>query len=226
MFLFDHGRYLHEASERRPQRDFFQRAFSLLTRNGISGDYLEFGVGSGGSFAFACTYARQAGHPARLWAFDSFEGLPSSNDPRDSHPLWQTGNFAAPLERFLDSCATNRIPRNRFEIVKGFYSETLSSHSPHYDRLPRDIAFAYVDCDMYTSTKAVLEFLKPRLKHGMILAFDDYFCLSSNATSGERLAFLEMKSAVPQFHFLPYIQFKTLATSFVVEDRSYLPREK
>jgi hypothetical protein len=150
--------------------------------------------------------------------------LPYSDDPRDSHPLWRAGNFAAPLERFLDSCATNRIPGSRFEIVNGFYSETLSCNSPSYDRLPRNIAFAYIDCDMYTSTKSVLEFLTPRLKHGMILAFDDYFCLSSNATSGEWLAFLEMQSAVSQFQFLPYIQYKTFAASFIVEDRSFLKR--
>jgi len=123
MFVF--GRYLHELAERRPQRDFFRRAFTLLTLNGISGDYLEFGVGSGVSFGYAYRYAFRAGHSAHLWAFDSFEGLPSSDDPRDSHPLWQAGNFAAPLERFLDSCATDGIPRSRFEIVKGFYSETL-----------------------------------------------------------------------------------------------------
>jgi O-methyltransferase len=222
-FVFNHGRHRYGVEEGRPRRDFFRRAFTLLTENGISGDYLEFGCASGTSFGYAYQYARRAGHRARLWAFDSFEGLPRSDDPRDRHPLWRTGNFAAPLDRFLEHCAMRGIPLDRIEVVKGYYSDTLSATSPLYDRLPQDIALAYVDCDLYTSTKSVLDFLAPRLKHGMILAFDDYFCLSSEAVAGERLAFLEMEGALSQFHFLPYIQYGTAALSFIVENRALLP---
>jgi O-methyltransferase len=222
VFVFDHGRYRYLAEEGRPRRDFFRRAFTLLTENGISGDYMEFGCASGTTFGYAYRYARRAGHPARLWAFDSFEGLPFSNDPRDRHPLWQEGNFAAPVDQFLEHCAIRGIPANRIEVVKGFYSDTLSPESAIYKRLPTDIAFTYVDCDLYTSTKSVLDFLAPRLKHGMILAFDDYFCVSSQAVAGERLAFLEMESALSRFNFLPYIQFGTAATSFIIEERSML----
>ena len=223
IFVFDHGRYRYLAEEGRPRRDFFRRAFTLLTECGISGDYLEFGCASGTTFGYAYRYAHRAGHPARLWAVDSFEGLPSSDDPRDRHPLWQAGNFAAPVEQFLEHCAMRGIPASRIEVVKGYYSDTLSPISPFHDRLPRDIAFAYVDCDLYTSTKSVLDFLAPRLKHGMILAFDDYFCLSSQAIAGERLAFLEMEGELSQFHFLPYIQYGTAALSFIVEDHALLP---
>jgi hypothetical protein len=222
-FVFDYGRFRYLAEEGRPRRDFFRCAFTLLTENGISGDYLEFGCASGTTFGYAHRYASRAGHPARLWAFDSFEGLPPSDDPRDRHPLWQAGNFAAPVDQFLERCAMRGIPASRIEVVKGYYSDTLSATSPLYDRLPQDIAFAYVDCDLYTSTKSVLDFLAPRLKHGMILAFDDYFCLSSEAAAGERLAFLEMEGALPQFHFLPYIQYGTAALSFIVEDHALLP---
>jgi hypothetical protein len=223
-FIFDHGRYRYAADEARPRRDFFRRAFTLLTENGISGDYLEFGCASGATFGYAYQYARRAGHPACLWAFDSFEGLPGSDDPRDVHPLWQAGNFAAPLDQFLERCEMRGIPSDRIEVVKGYYSDTLTPISPFHDRLPQDVALAYVDCDLYTSTKSVLDFLVPRLKHGMILAFDDYFCMSPQTVAGERLAFLEMEAALSQFHFLPYIQFGTAAISFLVEDRSLLPQ--
>ena len=49
---------------------------------------------------------------------------------------------------------------------------------------PTNIALAYIDCDMYSSTKTVLEFLLPRLKHGRTLAFDDYFCWADDRVSG------------------------------------------
>jgi hypothetical protein len=138
-----------------------------------------------------------------LWAFDSFQSLPSSDDPRDSHPLWTKGNFASSLASFLDQCKTEGIPRDRFEVVKGFYSHTLSPESPGYERLPKDAALVYVDRDLYTSTKAVIDFLTPRLKHGMIVAFDDDFCASADAIAGERLAFLKLQKAMPRFRFLP-----------------------
>ena len=48
---------------------------------------------------------------------------------------------------------------------------------------PTDIALAYIDCDLYSSTMPVLEFLLPRLKNGMIIAFDDYFCWSATQLS-------------------------------------------
>lgn len=221
-FISDHKRYRREAEKWRSQRDFLRRAFRLLALNGISGDYLEFGVAWGNTFAYAYDGACRAGHPARLWAFDSFEGLPASDDPRDNHPQWQAGNFAVSLDRFLDRCKTAGIPRNRIEIVPGFFSDSLAASSPGYDRLPEDIAIAYIDCDMYTSTKSVLNFLAPRLKHGMVLAYDDYFCLSSKALAGNRHAFLELQKEVPQFNFLPYIQYGMCSTSFIVESRSLL----
>jgi hypothetical protein len=42
------------------------------------------------------------------------------------------------------------------------------------------VALACVDCD---------------IKHGMIVAFDDYFCWSSTQISGERRAFVEFVAA-------------------------------
>jgi hypothetical protein len=108
-------------------------------------------------------------------------------------------------------------------MIPGFYSETLSSSFAEYGRLPNDVELAYVDCDLYTSSKSVLDFLEARLKHGMILAFDDYFAHSSSAIPGERLAFLELQESSTGFRFLPYIQYGTMAMSFIVEKRELLP---
>ena len=56
---------------------------------------------------------------------------------------------------------------------------------------------AYIDCNLYSSTVTVLEFLAPRLKHGMIVAFDDYFCWSPTQVSGERFALHEFTRITP-----------------------------
>jgi hypothetical protein len=66
------------------------------------------------------------------------------------------------------------------------------------------------------------KFLLPRLKHGMIIAFDDYFCWSATQLSGERRAQLEFFSRDPRWELVPFIQFGWHGQSFVVEDRKIL----
>jgi hypothetical protein len=87
---------------------------------------------------------------------------------------------------------------------------------------PVNIALAFIDCDMYSSTKSVLRFLMPRLKHGMIIAFDDYFCWSATQVSGERRAMLEAFGRNEKWQLLPYMQFGYHGQSFVVEDKLIL----
>jgi hypothetical protein len=57
------------------------------------------------------------------------------------------------------------------------------------------------------------------MKHGMILAFDDYYCYSARTLSGERRACLEFLQADSRFHFSPFAQFGWHGMSFIVEDR-------
>jgi hypothetical protein len=169
-------RILVYVRERLYRQEFFSNAFKALRFNGIDGGYAEFGSWGGLTFALAHQESRRRGHHAKLWAFDSFQGLPSPAVEADDHPEFQTGRLAMTLEEFHASCAKNRVPRDAYNVVPGLYEDTLSAMSDTDE--PTNIALAYVDCDLYSSTKAVLQFLEPRLKHGMIVAFDDYFCWS------------------------------------------------
>src|SRR5438477_10578680 len=146
--------------ERLARREFFYNAFKALRFNGIDGDYAEFGSWGGMTFALAYGESRRHGHTARLWAFDSFQGLPQPHGAEDEHPEWRRGKMATNVDEFHAICAANGIPREAYEVVPGFYEDTLSTSS--LDEEPANIALAYVDCDLYTSAKAVLEFLRPR----------------------------------------------------------------
>ena len=159
--------------ERLVRREFFYNAFKALRFNGIDGDYAEFGSWGGLTLGLAYEESRRHGHPAKLWAFDSFQGFPTPREA-DAHPEWAEGKMAITVAEFRAACAKRGIPRDAYTVVPGFYEETVARMSPMDE--PADIALAYVDCDLYTSTRTVLEFLRPRLKHGMIVAFDDYFC--------------------------------------------------
>jgi hypothetical protein len=207
--------------ERLGRQEFFFNAFKALRFNGIAGDYAEFGSEGGRTFALAYQESRRHGHAARLWAFDSFEGLPAPAGGADEHPSWAEGRMATSLEQFHAICAENGIPRGAYTAVAGPYEQTLATMSKADP--PTAIALAYVDCDLYSSTTTVLAFLESRLKHGMIVAFDDYFCWSASQLSGERKAMLEFVAGDRRWEWVPYMRFGWHGNSFVIEDRALIP---
>lgn len=202
------------------KRAFMRNALIALDFNGISGDYAEFGCYGGVTMHLAYEAINEGATARHMWAFDSFEGLPPQADERDEHPAWRPRSMAMSETEFIEEMRKRAVDDSAYTTVVGFYDESLPAIG---DGAPLDIALAYVDCDMYSSTTSVLDFLSPRLKHGMIVAFDDYFCWSSSALSGERTALLEFIEANSRWNFLRYRDFDFGGTSFVVEDRNLLP---
>lgn len=215
----------HSHHERMAVRDFLWNAFRALQFNEIDGDYAEFGCCGGQTFGLAATTQRHLGMTRQMWAFDSFKGLPAQKSIDDEHPAWIEGDMAISLQNFHAVCKTYGLAPSDYRVVPGFYEASLAN--PGLDRtdFPRRIALAYIDCDLYHSTRSVLAFLEPRLRHGMILAFDDYFCWSTTACSGERKACTEHFDVHARFSLLPYIQYGWHGMSFVVEDRVLLSKD-
>lgn len=201
----------------REKRSFIKKAFAALQFNGIPGDYLEFGTGGGVSFIAADRANRRSSRPLRkLWGFDSFEGLPEETSTRNQHRAWVAGSMACSEAEFRQICRRNGV-RN-YELVPGFYAESLAKLGP--DSFPSgSIAMVYVDCDLYSSTQKVLDFLWPRLSGGVIIAFDDYFNFNQSGVSGERRALEErLATGDGRFRLQPYIQYGYAGHSFIVED--------
>lgn len=196
---------------------FFRRAFQLLQYNDVPGDYAEFGCMGATTFTLAHGAANLVGHGAHLWAFDSFAGLPAIDDPRDVHRRWNAGSMAMSESDFHEVCARRGIPRDRYTTVAGYYSESLSPQAS--GPRPDLISFAYVDCDLYTSTVDVLGFLRGRIQHGTVIAFDDYYCVGPSTASGERLAAMEFSTADPEWELVPYVQYGWHGMSFVVHHK-------
>jgi O-methyltransferase len=213
------------------RREFFRRAFIALEFNAIDGDYAEFGCHTGTTFSLAYgEYQKASRHLAGLpykikgrmfWALDSFSGLPAQKVSEDDHPCWIAGTLTTSLEEFHQICARNQIPRAAYETVEGYYDQTLARDAAAR-RLPENIALAYIDCDLYSSIKTVFEFLAPRLKHGMIIALDDYFVYSSTQVSGARRACVETFSANADFRLVPYFQYAWGGMSYIVESKRIL----
>lgn len=222
------GEWLHAVRrddayyEKEDRRTFFRHAFSALAFNGGHGDYVEFGCCGGQTFGLAFQAAQRAGFRCSLWAFDSFRGLPAQRGVEDQHPMWVEGTMSMSVQDFHRVCQSYGMEKSQYRVVPGFYDQTLADTDIARPDRPRDIAIAYIDCDLYSSTVAVLEFLAPRLRHGMILAFDDYYCWSDAAVSGERNVCNEFFSNHPVFRLVPYHSFGWHGMSFVVEHRMML----
>jgi hypothetical protein len=114
---------------------------------------LEFGVHTGATLtaiAAACS-------DRPVYGFDSFDGL-----PQDWRPGFPAGTFA-----------TSTPPEvSGVEIVVGLFADTLPGFLCEH---PQTVAFAHLDADLYSSTRAVLEQIYPRIRKGTIIVFDEYF---------------------------------------------------
>jgi O-methyltransferase len=195
--------------------DFFARAFTAIAVNGINGDYLEFGVAHGTTMWLAWSASRRLGLSPKMWAFDSFQGLPDpSNEIDAAHPSWWKGRYTVTESRFRANLGALGLPEADVVTIPGFFSETLQPG--RLADLPTEVALAYVDCDMYQSTVDVLGNLENVLSFGSIVAFDDFFCWSRSTKSGEQIALDELRMRRPDFVFNPYLPIGWHGMSFYV----------
>jgi tetratricopeptide (TPR) repeat protein len=127
----------------------FQLAFKAAPQDGL---VLEFGV------RFGNTIRQLAGlTPQKIYGFDSFEGLPEvwHHEPKGSY----TTRGEIP-----------KVPSN-VELIQGWFDQTLPKFLETHSG---PVRLVNVDCDIYSSTKTVLDALAPRIVPGTVIIFDEY----------------------------------------------------
>jgi predicted O-methyltransferase YrrM len=128
--------------------------------------------------------------PLPVHGFDSFEGLPED---------WRPG-FAK--DAFSMSGAPPRVERNVLLHV-GWFEKTVTQFCAD---TPGPIALLHVDCDLYSSTRTVLEGLSDRLVPGTVILFDEYFNFPG-WKDHEHRAFTEYAATHGRrFHYLAFNQ--------------------
>ncbi len=127
-----------------------------LDQASLDGLVLEFGVASGSSMRLI------AGRSPRftVHGFDSFEGL-----PEDWTHFQRKGRFSS-----AGQPPANMPPNCQFHV--GWFQDTLPDFLTEH---PEPVRFAHIDCDLYASTKTVLDALAGRLVPGSILVFDEFW---------------------------------------------------
>lgn len=117
----------------------------LLKPHGVA---LEFGVGAGGSL-------RRIARQLFTYGFDSFNGLPEK---------WRDGFDAG---RF--ACPPPEVPNTH--LVQGLFEATL----PLFDLDPiGPVGLVHIDCDLYSSTRTVLQHMEPVFQPGTYVVFDEW----------------------------------------------------
>jgi hypothetical protein len=196
-------------------------AFHYLSRIGLEGDYLEFGVFRGETFRNAIRAARQGyrathpgGFPGRFLAFDSFQGLPAVASMDDPVNLYSAGEFAASQNDFENTLGSLR-QQARVEVVPGWFNETLRPETAQRLAI-RKAAFVNIDCDLYESTLSVLQFITPMLQTGTVLYFDDWFSLRGSMAHGEARAAREWLDAHPEIRLVDYRNLGITGKMFLI----------
>jgi predicted O-methyltransferase YrrM len=117
---------------------------------------LEFGVAGGKTINHIANLCPED----RVFGFDSFQGLPEH---------WAGNRFSR--RNFTQHGVLPKVPAH-VELIPGWFNETLPKFLEAH---PEPVGFLHVDCDIYSSTKYVLDTLKDRLPPKSVIVFDEFF---------------------------------------------------
>src|SRR5690606_27174435 len=123
--------------------DTFNHAMQQANNTGL---VLEFGVRFGNSIRMLARLSQQSVH-----GFDSFEGLPD---------VWHH----EPKGSYTTKGVMPDVPEN-VTLHKGWFDQTLPEFLKQHTEAVR---FINIDCDIYSSTRTVLDLLAPRIRPGSV----------------------------------------------------------
>ena len=136
-----------------PVTGSIQSTFELATKAAkVKGSVLEFGVRHANSTRQLATLSEQQVH-----GFDSFEGIPED---------WHDEGKGSYSTRGV----IPQVPSN-IRLHAGWFDATLPKFLETNAEQARLIN---IDCDIYSSTKTVLDLLAPRIVKGTVIIFDEY----------------------------------------------------
>lgn len=129
------------------------------------GHIVEFGSYRGGSAFFLARLAQKFLPGARVYAFDTFAGMPETDGEIDAH---RAGDFADVNLREIRVAAAMAGLTN-LHLVAGRFEDTADAAL----RAAGPVALAHVDCDIASGVAVSYDAVRPHLVPGAYLVFDD-----------------------------------------------------
>ena len=203
----------------RERWDCVDKLADYLVGAQLPGDYFEFGVFKGDTFAYAMNLMAPLFPEMKFVALDSFEGLPKPKDIDAENGFtssFKEAEFSCSKQQFLDNLKATGCELSRVQTVSGWFNESLAEDNEESVALGM-VSAAWIDCDLYESTVPVLEFLTPRLSVGSVLLFDDWRCYRNLPDFGEQRACSEWLTRNPQIKLREFVSFGFHGQSFTVE---------
>lgn len=154
---------------------FFSDCIKMLqeVKGNEIGDYLEFGVFNGSSMSSMCSAAKDSGLSSmRFFGFDAFAGLPKGAENEDGG-VWKKGFYACSFEKMQECLKRKGVNSDEINWVKGWYDKTLTNSTIRKNKLNK-LGIVFIDCDTYSSSKKVLNFIEPLITAEVVLCFDDW----------------------------------------------------
>ena len=162
-----------------------QQAFRHAYNTIGPGLCLEFGVGMGHSYCWQALQIMDWAKGCVLVGFDAFEGLPEETEGVWAPERNGKGHFCYPMEilkEHMEACGLDwNCPQ--FKRIKGFFEDTLTKElqdelvdavvgDPVDEGIP--LMFVNIDVDIHKSTIQALDFIRPMMRPGLPIYFDDW----------------------------------------------------
>lgn len=196
-----------------------KKAMYITAHDKTFGSYIEFGVFTGSSFNFAMkantSLDKLLGRSeCDFIGFDSFSGFGEIKE-NDNHPRFQDDTFAVDEKKILKNIKKNSN-NQKYQIIKGFYKDTLIKKPKDYDIKKARVVM--IDCDLKEPTALALNFVKDILQKGTIILFDDYIFYKGDESKGEFAAFKEFQEKNPNIKFRSAFEYGYGSRAFIVSD--------
>jgi len=150
----------------------FKKAYETMG----PGMCLEFGVGMGHSYCWQAKQMAAWASGCFLLGFDSFQGLPEETEGVWAPERHGKGHFSYPLEileSHMEACGLD-IEDPAYGLVEGFYADTLTEQLQTQLLHMHPLMFVNIDVDIHKSTMQALDFIKPMMRVGLPIYFDDW----------------------------------------------------
>lgn len=163
-------------------------ALDYLTKEKISGDYIECGCGQGHSTYIISSILKQNQSKKTFHIFDAFEK--GYSEPHEKDEITTVDHQSLTL--FSANIDTVRENLNEFNSFIELHDGWIPNE--FYKVKKKRFAFVNIDVNLYQSTKDSINFFWPRLRKGGVMYMDDY---NSIAFPGATTAIKECIQELP-----------------------------
>lgn len=129
------------------------------------GNIVEYGSYRGGSAIFMAYIAQKLYPGMKVFALDSFQGMPQTDEDVDAH---KAGDFAD-VDLFELQARVDKLKIDNLVLVKGFFENT----NDDVMAMASKISLAHIDCDIASAVKYSYEGVRPFMVDGGYIVFDD-----------------------------------------------------